>query len=216
MSKYLVFWTGGLDSTYLILKHIFMGHSIDVGYVYLENNEVGMSTESEARRKIMKDLKKIMKNFPNAKIENVESLAHVEVEKNYGFSYLMMPTIFQTSVYSLENYKEIQIAYVHDDYSGVSVVEHLTRAFNEFKAITKEADDLYECKNEYAELTFPLMGTTKQEEILTIEALDRRFGTHILENLVHCEHITTFGVSCGECDACKNYKEQLETLNYKE
>lgn len=61
--RYLVLWTGGLDSTSLVLKLLQDGHHVTAAYIEIENNDTKTERELHAISEISKYLNMKFDNF---------------------------------------------------------------------------------------------------------------------------------------------------------
>lgn len=216
MKKVAILWTGGLDSTYLIIKNLFLGNRIHLYYVDIKNNENDMKAESIARDKLLKDIKKICKNIDmkGTLDTDIDKITNIELPLGQDYPFPQVPLFFPAILSIIFSYDEIQLGYVFNDYG------YVTEFTNRLQTIYKDYLDLGLSKEEYtgnvAKLRFPLIETTKQEEILLFQSLDNKYKTHFLKSMIHCEEVKEVdGVlcNCGECSACDNYNNALNSLN---
>lgn len=218
MKKVAILWTGGLDSTYLIIKNLLLGNTIYLYYVDIVNNKDNMKAEDTARNKLLKDIKKICNNIDIKGIisNNVEKLISIELLQGQDYPFPQVPLFFPAVLSLIFSFDEIQLGYVYNDYECVK--EFTTNLQN----IYKNYIDLSLIKGSYdnniAELKFPLIEVTKQEEILFFERLDSKYKTHFLKNIIHCEDVKSIKgtlSNCNECNACHNYNIAYNSLNKK-
>lgn len=216
MKKVAILWTGGLDSTYLIIKNLLLGNNIYLYYVDIINNGDDMKAETIARSKLIKDIRKLCKNIDvEGKIpRDVEKLVSIKLHYGQDYPFPQVPLFFPAILSLIFSYDEIQLGYVYNDYGYVS--EFTTKLQTIYKdyidlSLSKDNSDVIPAK-----LRFPLVEVTKQEEILFFERLDSRYKTHFLKNMIHCENVKEVnGIlgNCNECKACDNYNNALESLN---
>lgn len=216
MKKIAIMWTGGLDSTYLIMKNLFLGNTIYLYYVDIINNGDDMKAESIARDKLLKDIKKVCKNIDiDGKLSgDIKKLISIELLEGQDYPFPQVPLFFPAILSLIFSFDEIQLGYVYNDYGYVKeFTEGLQTIYKDYIKLdmSKEINDL-----KIAELRFPLIEVTKQEEILFFESLDNKYKTHFLKNMIHCENVKEInGVlsNCNECKACDNYNNALESLD---
>lgn len=226
MKKVLILWTGGLDSTYLIFKNLFMGNEVYMGYVDIRNNDICMKGEVQARDRLLKYIKTLQDkiSFKGRLCLEVMKLCEISVNYESDFPFAQVPLFFIPITANLMSYNEIQLGFVYGDYENSDLfIQKLNNIYNGYvdlitTPITGKRKILY--KSDIAKLTFPLSNTTKQEEILFIKSIDNKYKTKILNNLVHCEDLQEQEggsiVPCGECKACRNYQKAYESLFNKE
>lgn len=216
MKKIAILWTGGLDSTYLIIKNLLLGNSVHLYYVDILNNEDDMKAETIARDKLLKDIKKVCKNIDigGQVSSDIKKLISIELLEGQDYPFPQVPLFFPAILSLIFSFDEIQLGYVYNDYGYVKeFTEGLQTIYKDYIKL-----DLSEGASNFkvAKLRFPLIEVTKQEEILFFESLDSRYKTHFLKNMIHCENVKEVnGVlsNCNDCKACDNYNNALESLN---
>lgn len=222
MKKVLILWTGGLDSTYLIIKNLFLGNKVYLGYVNISNNENCMIAEHNARVTILKYIDKLMSkiNFKGKLVTQVKQLCSISIDDGTDFPYAQVPLFFIPLTNCIFTYDEIQMGYVNGDYHNSDLfISKFSNIYNSYidlitTDITGDCADI----KQIAKLTFPLSNTTKQEEILLFKSIDNKYKTKILDNLVHCENIQEKDgkyVSCNECGACNKFENAYDSLEGK-
>ncbi len=176
-----VFWSGGLDSTYLIYKLLCDGFHVDAYYIKLENNKNKTKRELNAIQHILPLFKKY--NFTYKGI--LSTVAIEQVEDN--------TTIFHQSpiwiMLSLFVKGPLSIGYVMND-DAISYLDDYR------KIIT----DLNVLRDSPLEIEFPLQ-KFKKETI--IKLLPKEYLKHI----VYCE--SEKKSKCGVCHPCLRFKEAL-------
>lgn len=186
MSKsynYLVPWSGGLDSTYLIFKLLNEGHVVDAHYTNLN----GM-TQDDRQLKAVKELADIFRNNYQDKLNlyvNSES-ANTKLRSNRFCLDQVLFHIFNI-VRNIElKHDAVALGYVVRD-AAISYLPEIKRIYNSYKGIA--------WGNSLPVLTFPLMKTTK-------EMICRDLPFIYKDKVTWCEN---FGEqdNCGKCDSCK-------------
>lgn len=221
----LILWTGGLDSTYLLIRNLQKDNKIYTGFVNIGNNEEPMSAEKEARGKLRVDIQKI---HNEAKYKGSWVHPNTDYELNYitqysfqDYPYGQLPLFINSIVSCMDSFDEIQMAFVYNDYNNVKgFTKRVRDIYNGYKRLMLDTT-IEPTMTEYAiwhpaKLKFPLTKTTKVDEILYIYDLDQKYGTHILENTVHCERCTTDKCDCNSCKNYNNaYEEAMKIINNK-
>lgn len=165
-------WTGGLDSTYLILKNLREGHNVIASSVLFLNNESQTLSEYIAREKLTLMFEKIaFENKCTFEYSHLDSSKWLAGNSSYILGQLpMLTTLFR---YSCPYYKDVdfaEFAYVKGDCifePDYNFEKLFTDNFNNFEKYNNNT-------KKKVKLVFPLRDTTKEEIIANMpqEMLD--------------------------------------------
>jgi len=205
MSHYLVPWSGGLDSTYLVWHLLSCGHSVDTVYFSLGNNSAKTTRELKARDKI----KKYFSSF--SKFKDREKMFNIDVDDTSRcYSDLaQVPAWITGIVYSCGNNKEsfplstsgnhsydyVALGYVMGDHA-ISFIEDIKKIYMAFGGLSAERQKL-------PKLVFPLKKMLKED-------ICNKLPNDILKEVTFCEERID---NCGKCAPCKRWKA-LEVDGY--
>lgn len=186
--RYLVSWSGGLDSSYLIQKLLEDGHGVCAFYTEIKNNKYKTIRE----RKAIKSMISYFKPY------NFEYLGSVNIEIDVpvgGIFYLSQPSMFILgALYSAKNnYDRFAMGYVMND-DAISYLSEIKNIWNSYKGIVSYLP----------EIEFPLMKTSKISILNKIQP-------EIEKNFTYCESVEAAD-KCGKCGPCIRYKE-IEKLS---
>ena len=116
MKKKLLLWSGGFDSTALLITHISNGIEFDLCYCILPNNKVMQDIELRARRII---LKKLLAMYPDHKYGKDLLYTYVDTLSGVG-NMFPQPYVWGTTLawnIDIDKYDEIVMGYVkYDDF----------------------------------------------------------------------------------------------------
>jgi 7-cyano-7-deazaguanine synthase in queuosine biosynthesis len=187
--KRIVFWSGGLDSTYLIQKSLEEGYLVTACYINIENNTNKVVREKEAIERLLPHFNK-SKNF-----NYINELLNVNVHPQGIVSFYQFPIFMLGMMYCMNEYDEIALAYVMND-DFVSYQNEAIKLFN--------AARLFSISDHKCKLVFPLI---KKHKFNIIESLDN----DLINLVTFCEsqYAKDF---CGTCTPCKKMKSVDERL----
>lgn len=211
------FFTGGLDSTYLLYKNLKAGHSVTPHYVEVVNN---VNKSKIEKQQLVKIHAVLHKEFPG-QLNDPKMISKVDIWKGWdnGLKFSQVPIwLFATNYVDQDYYDEIQMGYVSND-DAVPFIEDM-------KNLYKAMDWLmYEHYNRPA-LTFPLLKDNKFEMLRVLPYnlkeliyscenpnVSDEFQSHTEESLawygnrygLFLDHKDKFYIfePCGVCDSCK-------------
>jgi 7-cyano-7-deazaguanine synthase in queuosine biosynthesis len=191
----LVLWSGGLDSTVLVMKKLLEG-DIDILYVNLRNNIIQQKYE----RKAIAKLKAIIKDDPKFKGRIIEEHRFKYGTLRVSKQVFAQPALWVHAAAFINNvniHSSVCIAYVkHDD------VWHYKQQVQEaYKAMNNLI-----CDGEMAPLEFPLEWETKKYLKNWLD-YNTDYCNRIMNLIYYCED----GVkgNCGECISCKRHINEL-------
>lgn len=185
---YTVFWSGGLDSTYLIQKLLSEGHAVEACYIELTNNEEQVKREKAA-------IDKLLPIFQENSDFYYRGVA-VTIGINCGFNAILTQGYcwFTSSIVVRD--RILALGYVMND-DAISFLE-------EFRAINTALNGL---RQEPVEIEFPLSKTSKSTII-------GRINSKLMEHVVWCESASETEKPCGRCTSCKRMKVAYGGDNY--
>lgn len=182
-------WSGGADSTYLILKTLQEGHTVYSGYFELQNNEEKVKRELNAINKMLPFFKQYYKNT----FIYQKSLTEIGLNGQKNIFHLCQPPIWIfSSIYSIEeNIDKVYLSYIMND-DAISYLKEIEQLFNSYLAFTDKKD---------LKLEFPLMKTSKQEILSYLYEFEEDF----LNYITFCESLEKID-NCGYCHTCMKWK----------
>lgn len=194
----IIFFSGGLDSTYLMYKNLLDGNHVYPVYVTLLNNEEKTIKEKQAMDNIWRILKDL---FPD-KLSSIKFLSEARLCEHTNDVYPRQSIVFLTHCamcYHLDiKYDSVQLGLCRGDHglSELDELRNLWKALNDFSSI------------ELPELRFPLKKKLKIEEW---ESLPKS----IKEAIWICETPENC-LPCKSCGSCKRAEAEYGYIsNYK-
>lgn len=192
--NYLVSWTGGIDSTFLIYHLLEQGHSVEAVYTELLNNKHQTTREKDA----INSMKSLFVERYDDRFKYVEHTNIFNLQ-NVSTTQLILPQLhillLNLIMASHDKIDEVCIGYVMND-DAISYLDDIQNAWNSFLVYN------------IPKLTFPLTKFNKTEII-------RDLPEEFLKKCSWCEcpdKLNPGIVGCGECSSCKRllYIEQYE------
>jgi len=191
----LVLWSGGFDSTVLVIDKLYDG-DIDIMYVNLENNERAQRYEKLAIRKL-----KILLNDANLKGKIIN-------EYDFGYRTITVtkqvyaqPALWlQAATFCVdpERHNEVNIAYVKAD-DAWHYKHEIKEVYKSLLALTCQDDEVVPLK-------FPFEWNTKASLVDHIE--DFMYYKQVMNLIHYCE--VGNKEPCGECGSCKRHVLEIE------
>lgn len=196
MSKILIPFSGGLDSTFLLYSALKNKEDVTPIYCNIKNNHDKVEREEQQRDKILKLLDEEFGTYLSGM--NHPTMTFQTTTTNFNL-LLTQPPIFLTSIlYCLdESIKEVRIGYCMND-DAISFIPELKRIWGAFQGI-------YAYK--LPKLTFPLMKRKKTEYW-------RELPNEIFQETYFCE-CPDCGEDCGRCFTCKRSIHEGLFYRYK-
>lgn len=184
MKRYLVAWSGGLDSTYLVYKLLKEGHSVTAVYIKIINNEGKTKMEELAIEK-MKEIFTRMAREREWKFSIEHSSAQVGHNNACNYRIKQFP-IFCYGLLGCvnENIDEVAMAYVMND-DAMSYMDEFRAIWDSYTPLLQKA----------VPLVFPLSKHNKYE-------IYNDLPTEFKEHIWVCENPIN-NKPCGECCPCK-------------
>ena len=202
MKNIAVLWSGGLDSTYLILKRLREGYNINAYYVEILNNEKKTIAEKKAIQQIteqlLKDYPKTFYVHPNPVMKNYINLGDNDPFKltQPVLWLLAIPVIMSYGV----TYEKIEISYImYDD--ALSYME-------DAKSFLKSLNGFNNGEYSYESIvSYPLIKKLKKE--IYYEMKNDPIMKKYIDLTWSCEAPIFKGkkiIPCKSCEPCKSRK----------
>lgn len=191
MSSYFVLWSGGIDSTFMILRLLELGHSVEAGYVEIQNNQVKTRSEQSAI-----------------------ALLQPLIKDKYPSQFK-----FHGTIYSARNYSRArglllrQLPYFIHALMVAPPTDFRALGYVGGDSAIKRLADIRKLYNSYRPLHFnlaPLCFPIKQYKKEQIAEHLKEYYPSILQACWWCERqaYSQTNRNCGECTPCK----RAETL----
>ena len=204
----LLYFTGGLDSTYLLWKNLELGNTVSPVYVEIKNNDNKSKIEIQQAKFIWSLLKESYED----KLKPIMFGSNLMINNTFGsplrLKQVPMWIFFALYHQDINEHDEIQIGYVQDDAVSGSYLKDMEKMYYSFLPITDGLIDI----------NFPLRKYSKNEII-------HELPDNIFDAIVTCEapKIKPYKISnaftydqkkedyrfwkpCGNCVMCKNIK----------
>lgn len=201
--KVLQFWSGGADSTYLLLQNLLAGNQLYLTYVSIANNKNKVDREKTARKLLSDDIE-IFRNY--FKCEEPTFIDGNVVQYCGDFQRCNAPQQVIFAMFSFligKGYDEIQMGVVvGDSMCGVPLNKRLVEAYREVM------------DEDFPDITYPLEEVSKETIYLALKGYDELLGTHFCEHITVCERIHE---PCGKdkiCMPCRTQQEVFRRLGW--
>jgi len=194
----LIPFTGGLDSTYLLIKNIEKKNTIQTFYVQVENNHHKTEIELAHRRYILEYLSD---KFGGASLGlgRDNTSAKISISGRLAMSQPPIWLLFINFVSCGQ--KTVEISYVLND-CAVSFIDDIKKMYKTYRPF-------FDCLKTQPKLKFPLIKTQKSSIYYNIphdlrkytwscECPDIQKTQNTKDHLVYS--------NCGDCDSCKKEK----------
>lgn len=189
MKKYLIFWSGGLDSTYLLNWSLQRDAEIHACYIDIVNNAEKRKRELLAIEKMLPYFSK----FKNFKYLGSAMEVNLKLAQNSMVDLDYVPIIISAAIFSGLGYEEISCAYVMND----DAISYL----NEIREIYKSYEKISTC--EFPPLTFPMSKVDKP-------AIIKELPEELFKEITFCENGENKD-NCGICTPCRRWKTLEES-----
>lgn len=184
----LCLWSGGLDSTYMLMQYLAAGVKVETCYVNFRNNTQKTIREKQAIENIMKLLQSrgyILKH------------SEIETEGAPGKMFAMMIPLL-TGLYTRCNSAQTHVAigYCMSD-DAISFLKEIKQVWKSYAAlgVAGRSDGL-------PKLIFPLVQVSKHHMVKNLHT-DELLNNELLEMVTWCENYIDEKDRCGECVPCK-------------
>lgn len=187
MSNIFCFWSGGLDSTYMVNKLLSEGHTVITGFCHFHNNFKAMEREKTARENLTPFF---IEKYPDTFV-NMDEILALNVTTHNDKIPLKQACVFLASYIALPNYsyrkiEKVALGYVMND-DALSFLDELRDIFNAYNRFAEDN----------IELIFPIIKKHKRDMFFDMPS-------ELRENIVWCEsNDDSILNNCGECISCK-------------
>lgn len=186
--NYLVSWSGGLDSTFLIYKLLNEGHHVDAIYTTLSNNKNKTEYEKNA-------IRNLLPYFNDRDFTYREDYYSVLLKGDNVLLFKQPLLWINALVYNLTNKTtNVALGYIMGD----DIISYISDLHNLWNNTCK----FLQHNIKQPELEFPLIKYPK-------EYIYEQLPKYLKENVVWCEHPVD-NKPCGYCKPCKKMNDILE------
>lgn len=211
----LLFFTGGLDSTYLLWKNLEMGNTVTPVYIEIKNNK----NKTKIEKQQIKYIWSLLKDKYGDKLNSIQFGFEIGLNDSGTVSLPQAPLWITFALYAQNPHlhDEIHIGYVQDDAATGSYIADMEKMYYSFLPLT----------HGLAELKFPLRQKAKYEMICELPE-------ELFNSVITCENpvIKPYKISnafnydyqdndyrfwkpCGYCDMCNKIKNTNYYGTYK-
>lgn len=203
--KVLQFWSGGADSTYLLLQNLLCGHKVILTYVNIKNNRTKSEREQNARQLLQKDIEKFRRYFYCQLPIYLPDHEILVKGSSFGRCPAKQPVIFAMFALLIgTGFDEIQLGTVQgDSMCGERFNQSIVKVFNS-----------HFLTGNFPEITYPIENISKETIYLALQGYDKLLGTSFLNHITVCESVTK---PCGEekfCLPCQTQQEVFKRLKW--
>lgn len=201
----VIFWSGGLDSTYAVYDYLKQGKIIDIVLLDMMNEGRSVIRQEKATNLLLHELRKLMGagDLPGT----INRIIHHRISSTSDrgdrtiFGIHQVSSYFEAATYMLKDYnKELVIGYVKDDIV-ISYLDDFREAWRLMMKIQRLKYSREEIPFDIP-IVFPYKDTTKQEML-------SRLPQSISDNLSWCNVIHEY----DECGYCKNCRIMSTAVN---
>lgn len=209
--KYIVAFSGGFDSTYLLSYLLENKPDATICAVSIENNNLLGSIKMEKEREARKQLEEYFKDYYREADLHFTTIStnfygsDKPLERGSYTSHLTQPVFWLMTIAPLlQSGDIICLGYIKGD-SALGVIDginHIVKGINEIQ--TREWDD------DKIKVHLPLQGYSKST---IIELLIAQYGVDFLDMCISCEtYMDESNKWCGQCHTCASVKSALIEL----
>lgn len=205
--RILQFWSGGADSTYLLLQNLRCGYDVDCVYIMIADNPVKTQRELKAQELLKKDIDKFCQHFgaphptylENSRID-IYFPGHIQACQQITFAAF-------ASMLGQCEYDEVHLGIVLGDSA------HGTDLFQDFSNAVTKAVNL-DCPMPV--IKKPIEDVSKEAIYLTLKGYDDALGTQFLKHITSCEHDgRVCNLKKGRlCEPCAARRRVFENLGW--
>lgn len=203
-------WSGGLDSTYLVLKAIREGRTVYAPYFKLTNNEHKSAAELQARRNLLDEIDILADASKYGQlIAPIGPVANAEFNENHTVLIQAMLWPVLVTAYCPTEVKEVWLAYVLEDHavSWETEIKDLYAALSKFRGLDGE---------NALRVHFPIKKVDKDTIVDRLKSLTLQH--ELLGELIWtCENPRVQETEderkftpCHHCKSCKNVPYSLQ------
>ncbi len=201
--RILQFFSGGADSTYLLLQNLRCNRKVTATYVNIVNNQAKPEREEIARKLLKEDIDVFCNYFHCPKPVYLEDHS---IEVHYALSRCGAPQQIIFGMFALlmgRDFDEIHLGVVlGDSMRGVRFYDDLVEAYRS------------KFRNKMPEIKYPIEDVSKESIYLTLKGYDKLLGTNFIKHITVCESVDK---PCGKikiCSPCKTQQEVFKRLKW--
>ena len=205
-NKKLIVWSGGFDSTALIIKAIQECEMFDVMYIKMENNEIKSRIELYTRTKIKEMLSPFIDNTNDImpvslSIFNTPMLSQ-PVVWSFGLSLYLAHFLTNQRIF---DYSQVEMGYIKGD-----CFWHISEQFKNtyYSLLSMSQLD----KENIPKLVYPFEWDTKQDLYNRIYSLNSKY-IKIMNLTWTCENPKLYREYYEECGVCETCRNRIEFKN---
>jgi 7-cyano-7-deazaguanine synthase in queuosine biosynthesis len=181
MAKYLVPWSGGLDSTCLINDLLSKGHTVDA--LYTNINDCAQDTRQLNAVQAMTKEYFFRYKF-TLKVDTIVGMGLGPVGVNSPIMLLQVPIHIFNLLKYIDNYDYVALAYVMND-DAVSFLDNIKKIYNSYQGISNKP---------LPKIAFPFSKKNKKMVFNMLPA-------ELIQHITWCE--SSHEDNCGVCGSCK-------------
>jgi 7-cyano-7-deazaguanine synthase in queuosine biosynthesis len=178
--KVFVLWSGGVDSTALIIYLLGAGCRVTAGRITILNNEQQTRKEVAAIDKMAPIIRSFHPNFTYT-----GSVSDICINGSGNNVLLQQVPMFLTVIYQLRDYDEFAMGYVMND-DAVSFVPDIINIYNSYKPLVQNLPTI----------TFPLLKERKTDIYYALPE-------SLKPLVVWCDSTCIDDAPCGHCHSCE-------------
>lgn len=200
----LQLWSGGADSTYLLLQNLLCGHNVTATYMNIRNNHTKCLREQSARMLLQKDIERFCDYFHCHTPTYLPDHEICVNGESFGFCPAPQQIIFaMTSLLIGYGFDEIHLGVVQgDSMCGSSLNKDFVEVYkNHFYRI-------------FPDIKYPIENISKETIYLTLQGYDKLLGTNFLQHITVCESIDKPCGKVKKCLPCKTQQEVFKRLKW--
>lgn len=201
--RVLQFWSGGADSTYLVLQNLLCQNKLYLTYLDIQNNGEKPKRETTARNVLKEDISIFCDYFNLRKPIYLED-HHIKINHEIQSSGAPQQIMFaMTALLIGINYDEIQMAVVAgDSMCGSDFNKKIVEVYREH------------FHDDFPDITYPIQEMSKETIYLALKGYDKLLGTNFVKHITVCESV---GKPCGKhkvCHPCQTQAQVLKRLKW--
>lgn len=186
MAKYLVPWSGGLDSTCLVNMLLSKGHEVEA--LYININDMSQDRRQLEAVKRMRDIYFNKFNF-TLSIDTLPGVGLLSATANSTLVLGQVPCHIFNIIKYIGDHDFVAIAYVMND-DAVSYLKDIEKIYKSYQGIFEKR---------LPQLRFPLI---KHNKRMVFNALP----VELREHVTWCEAVYEED-NCGKCKSCKRMQD---------
>lgn len=200
--KILQFWSGGADSTYLLLQNLRCGYDVSTVYIEIQNNVEKTQREHKAMTALLQDIYIFCKAL-NLKLPYQIEDSSIIINAPYFNPKAPQQVTFAAFALMLGlGFDEVHLGVVDGDSAKD------TPLFDGFRQAYLSSVLFEDGDQPCPKILMPLKDVNKDVIYITLASYDKLYGTQFLRHITCCEG--TRESTCIEHDVCGNHKGYCE------